>query len=121
MEVTRVANELEERRAAKAAEKDGEQAPDEPTNVVIPGAEEQLTLGVGGDRPDESTIVFRGGEFQARGQWKKGMRVRFMVEGTIDAVELSDKRDRKLNVVTGTKRKHGMTVEHVEALPAAQD
>jgi hypothetical protein len=79
------------------------------------------TLGVGGDRPDESTIVFRGGEFQARGQWKKGMRVRFMVEGTIDAVELSDKRDRKLNVVTGTKRKHGMTVEHVEALPAAQD
>jgi hypothetical protein len=94
-------------------EADDEQAPEEP---VVEGSEAQLSLGIGGSRVDEARITLEGGELKMRGQFKKGERFRFLIEGTIDAVEVRDHRDRKTGTVTKTVRKHKATIEGIEKL-----
>lgn len=97
-------------------EGEGEQPEDEA--VIVSGTDPQLTLAIGGGgKPQESTVTLAGGEFKMRGQFKKGDRVTFVVEGTIDEVAIRDNRDRKLNVVTSTKRKHVLSVERIDTMP----
>lgn len=74
----------------------------------------QVSLKVGGRNPDESTIVFRGGEVTVEGQFEKGSRLRFEIEGVVSEVTFTDLMDHKTGEVTGTKRKHVLKLDGIQ-------
>lgn len=89
---------------------------DEIEEPVVEGSESQLSLAIGGRKPEESRITLAGGAFKMSGQFKKGERVRLFVEGTVDEVATRDNRDRKLNLITSTTRTHTLTVEKIDTV-----
>lgn len=79
--------------------------PDEPVELVIE-AGGQISLKVGGRAADESTILLSGGEVKLAGQYEKGQRLRFEIEGVVSQIAFTDLMDQKTGDVTATKRKH---------------
>lgn len=73
----------------------------------------QIGMKVGGKTADQSTIVFRGGEIKVRGQFEKGQRLKFQIEGPVVEVDFIDLTDHKTGQVTGSKRKHVMTLDGI--------
>lgn len=93
-------------------ELDGTPTDEEPAEPTLHGTVDQLSLtGIGGSHPDESKITLAGGELPVLGQFRKGERVKLILEGVVDEVALRDKRDRKTGTVTATIRKHTFTIE----------
>jgi hypothetical protein len=90
-------------------------APEE-NELVVEGDQPQLSLAIGGKKATASSLSLQGGEVKIAGQFDKGTRVRFMVEGTIDEVALRDHRDRKTGTITAVKRAHKFTIENIERI-----
>lgn len=89
-----------------------EAVPDEETRLVVE-AGGQISLSVGGRNADQSTLVLRGGEVTVEGQFEKGTRLRFEVEGVVSQITFTDLMDHKTGDVTGTKRKHVLKLDGI--------
>lgn len=88
----------------------------EPENDLVIEAGGQISLAVGGRKADESTILFSGGEIKLSGQFDKGERVRFEIEGVVSQVAFTDLMDHKTGDVTATKRKHTLKLDGADLL-----
>lgn len=97
------------------AEAEAEREEDD-QELTIEGDQQQMSLNVGGRKPTVSSLTLQGGEVKMSGQFEKGTRVRFIVEGVIDEVATRDHRDRKTGMVTAVKRSHKLTIEKIEKL-----
>lgn len=120
-------------RAERAAEPepgtDHDEQPDDDdelsAQLTITG-EEELSHAIGGKKPDQSVIVFRGGEISILGpngkpqQFKKGSRVAFLIEGPIREIHEVDRSDGKTGDVIGTKKKHVLKPDTVRRVPVGQ-
>lgn len=94
-------------------EPSGLEAVPDPAELLVEGGG-QLSLVVGGRRADESTITFRGGEVNVDGQFEKGTRVKFEIEGVVSEITFTDLMDHKTGNVTATKRKHVMKLDGIQ-------
>ena len=82
--------------------------------LVVEG-DGQLTLKVGGRKPDKSTVKLRGGSISIpRGQFEKGDTVNLLVKVTCSEVHLVDKRDNTTGEVVETERRQIMKITGVE-------
>lgn len=91
--------------------------------ITITG-DEELSHAIGGKKPTESVVVFRGGEIAIVGpngrpqQFRKGSRIAFLIEGPIREIAEIDKSDGKTGEVTGTKKKHTLKPDTLRRIPA---
>lgn len=85
----------------------------DPDELVIE-AGGQITMVPGGRKADQSTITFQGGEVTVEGQFTKGERVKFEIEGVVSEITFSDLMDRKTGSVSATKRKHVMKLDGIQ-------
>lgn len=92
---------------------EAETTPDDEITLTVEG-DRQLSLAIGGSKPEKSTIKLTGGAFEVRGEFAKGARARFVVEGPISEVGAVDLMDRQTGTVTGTVRKHVLKIDSVE-------
>lgn len=93
-----------------------EAVPDEEKTTLVIEAGGQISLVVGGRKADQSTLVLRGGEVTVEGQFEKGSRLRFEVEGVVSQITFTDLMDHKTGEVTGTKRKHVLKLDGITRL-----
>jgi hypothetical protein len=92
---------------------DLEAVPDDDDIELYVDAGGQISLVAGGRQADESTIVFRGGEITVNGEFEKGQRLTFQIEGVVSEITFTDRMERKTGDVTGTKRKHVMKLDGI--------
>jgi hypothetical protein len=105
---------------AAAAEEGEDLEPDEVIQLSIDG-DGDLTLTVGGAKPDEAVLTFGGGEIKlGKGQFKKGQRVAIMLVGPVVEVGNRDMYDRKTNTIAKVKRKHLMVPDTVRRIAVEQ-
>lgn len=83
--------------------------------IVIEG-DGQLSLTIGGKRPNVSKVVIRGGQIPFRGEARKGDHVSLRLECRVAEVHVIDKIDSKTREVVETVRKHVLKSEGVELL-----
>jgi hypothetical protein len=77
----------------------------------------QLSLNVGGKRPDGSSIRLAGGKIDMpRGEFKKGEEIVLMVRASVTGLAFIDKVDPKTHTVTGCDRRHTAQIRSVELL-----
>jgi hypothetical protein len=99
---------------------DDELGEDEVIQLSIDG-DGDLTLTVGGAKPDEAVLTFGGGEIKlGKGQFKKGQRVAIMLVGPVVEVGNRDMYDRKTNTIAKVKRKHLMVPDTVRRIAVEQ-
>jgi hypothetical protein len=86
----------------------------EDNEVYIEGTTGQLSLAVGGRKPDTSTFKMKGGEVKIReGQFTKGESVWCKVLLRVDEIKFVDGHD-EYGTVNSTKRVHIAKPIHVE-------
>ena len=86
-------------------------APD--PEVYIEGTSGQLSLTVGGRKPDSATFKMKGAEVKVRdGQYTKGEMVTLKVMARIDEIKFVDSHD-EYGTVTASKRVHIAKPIHV--------
>jgi len=85
---------------------------------VVIEAGGQVSLVVGGETPDQSTVVLRSGEVTVNGEFDKGSRLKFEIEGVVSEITFTDLMDQKTGEVTGTKRKHVLKIRGIQAVDA---
>lgn len=90
--------------------------PDEDNVELVIEGDGQISLLAGGRAADESSIVFRGGEVAVNGEFEKGTRLRFEIEGVCSEITFTDLMDRKTGDVKGTKRKHVLKLDGIKKL-----
>jgi hypothetical protein len=94
--------------------------PDEVIQLSIEG-DGDLTLTIGGGKPDEATLSFGGGEIKlGAGQFKAGQRVAVMLVGPIAEVAVAHIRDPKTGDVAKVKRKHVLKPDVVKRVNVEQ-
>jgi hypothetical protein len=93
-----------------------EAVPDQEDTGFVIDAGGQITLDVGGNPAEQSSILFAGGEVKVAGEFKKGERVRFEIEGVVSQVAFIDLMDQKTGSVTATKRKHTLKLDDAKVL-----
>jgi hypothetical protein len=102
--------------AAASGEGDGDDAvePAFPTPELL--GEGQLTLNVGGEKPDTSEVKMRGTSIEVpnKGQFSKGQFVDVVVRCRVAEVHMVDKFDNATGTVVGTVRRHIMKPLKVE-------
>jgi hypothetical protein len=96
------------------AEPESHDPVDESQPEIVIEAGGQISMVAGGCTPDQSTIVFRGGEVSVNGEFEKGTRLKFEIEGVVSEVTFTDLMDQKTGVVTGTKRKHVLKIAGIQ-------
>ena len=84
----------------------------EPT---IEGANGQLTMAVGGRKPDSSEFKIKGKAVAVEGQFEKGSMVRLEVMVSVNDLHFIDKKDHTGTVVHTTRR-HIANVESVRRI-----
>lgn len=85
-----------------------------PPPIAIEG-EGQLSLQVGGNKPDSATVKLRGGSIAIpAGQLKKGDVVNLLVKVQVAEVHLVDKIDNSTGEITATERRHIAKIKGVE-------
>ena len=89
---------------------DPEEEVDRREEVVLEG-DGQLTLSIGGKKPNLSKVVLRGGQIPFNGEAKKGDHVTLRVECVVGEIHLIDRRDSKTGDITDTTRKHVLKVK----------
>lgn len=96
----------------------GEEQGEEVVQLSIAG-DENLSLTVGGMKPNEATLLFRGGEIQIanKTQFKKGQRVAVVLVGDITEVTNKDLKDPKTKRYTKSKKIHVLTADDVRRVP----
>ena len=93
-------------------EERGEQAL-EPLRLEIPG-EGQLTLTVGGAKPDSCTVKLVGGKMDvADGDFDKGAPINLLIKGVVTEVSFVDRYDQ-YGQIAGTERRHKVRPFEVE-------
>jgi hypothetical protein len=93
-----------------------DQPDDQPSAELVIEAGGQVSLLVGGETPDQSTVVLRGGEVNVNGEFEKGSRLKFEIEGVVSEITFTDLMDQKTGEVTGTKRKHVLKIRGIQAV-----
>lgn len=94
--------------------------PDEVVQLSIEG-DGDLTLTIGGSKPDEATLNFGGGEIRlGAGQFKAGQRVAVMLVGPIAEVAVAHIRDPKTGDIAKVKRKHLLKPDTVKRVNVEQ-
>lgn len=97
---------------------DAEPTPDAEAEILsleIEG-DGQLTLTVGGAKPETSSITLIGGKMDVSGgDFDKGQEVKLLIHGVVAAVTFEDSRDQYGNI-SGTERKHKVRPLRVERL-----
>lgn len=96
----------EEPVAPPYAPEDGEQGGDDALAALVLDAGGQLTFGVGGKRPTDSSLRIVGGKIDVQGQYEKGQTITATVELVIGEVSFRDRHDAKTGQVTGCDRAH---------------
>lgn len=89
-----------------------EAVPDSDELIIDVG--NQLSMVPGGRKADQSTLTLQGGEVAVEGQFSKGERVKFEVEGVVSEITFTDLMDRKTGDVTATKRKHVLKLDGIK-------
>lgn len=81
--------------------------------------DENLSLTVGGLKPNEATLQFSGGEIQIanKTQFKKGQRVAILIVGDVNEVRNKDLKDPKTKKYTKSKKIHVLTHDDVRRVP----
>lgn len=82
---------------------------------IIPGTGTGLTLTAGGRRPDVSEAKMAAIPLAIQGEFKKGDRIRVMVDVACTGVHIKD--DVKNGDIQRTRRVHHFTPEAVEVVP----
>lgn len=76
----------------------------------------QLTLTVGGAKPEVSTVKLVGGKMDvAGGDFDKGQEIKLLIHGVVAEVAFIDTRDQYGNI-SGTERRHKIRPLRVERL-----
>lgn len=97
------------------AEEGKDEAEPELVGLEIQG-DGQLTLTVGGAKPDTSTVRLIGGKMDVSGgDFDKGQEVKLLIHAVVSSVEFSDTRDQYGNL-SGTERRHKVRPLRVERL-----
>jgi hypothetical protein len=105
---------------AGAHDDEGHDEPEEVVQLSVEG-DGDLTLTVGGSKPDEATLNFGGGEIKmGAGQFKAGQRVAILLVGPIVEVAVRHKRDPKTHDLTNVKRKHLLEPDTVKRVNVEQ-
>lgn len=106
--------------AEPAHEDEGGEDPEEITQLSIDG-DGDLTLTIGGSKPDEATINFAGGEVKmGAGQFKSGQRVAVLLVGPVDEIAVRNFRDPKTGQIVKVKRKHILIPDDVRRISVEQ-
>ena len=107
----------EEVEARSSGTDEGDQG-EEVVQLSIAG-DENLSLTVGGMKPNEATLAFSGGEIQIAGntQFKKGQRLAILLVGDILEVRNKDLKDPKTKKYTKSKKIHVLTHDDVRRVP----
>lgn len=90
--------------------------PEEQARIAIqlPG-DGQLSLQVGGNKPDKATVKLRGGSIEVPdGQYKKGDLVNLLIKVQCAEVHFVDKIDNSTGEIVGTERRQIFKVKGVE-------
>lgn len=75
----------------------------------------QLSIKVGGEKPDTAQVRLQGGSIQLReGQFEKGEYVNLVVKARCAEVHFVDKIDKATGDVVEVIRRHKLKIEHVE-------
>lgn len=98
------------------AEKD---EPMPPMQIPLEGLSDGISVVIGGDRPQTSSITLRGGKLHVSGEFKKGDVIELYVRAKIGDVGLRDTHD-KFGVVVGTDRYHVARPLAVRRLSASE-
>lgn len=84
-------------------------------NLAIQG-EGQLTLTVGGAKPEVSTVKLIGGKMDvSEGDFDKGAEIKLLIHARVSSVEFVDTYDQYGNL-SGTERRHKVRPLRVERL-----
>lgn len=79
--------------------------------------ERNLTLDVGGEAPDTSTIVLAGGSIGLGAkEFHKGDVVEVRVRAVVNKVSFIDKTGKETDEVIGTERRHAAKITALEVL-----
>lgn len=106
-------HEGEQPKADLEGEGEGEQA----LPAIILEGDGQLSLRVGGAKPDKATVKLRGGSIGIpQGQYEKGDTVNLMVKVKCAEVHFVDKTDGQTGEVTETERRHVFKISGVERI-----
>lgn len=105
----------EEPAAGFPGEGEPEEDPPAIPELVIEGAR-QLSMKVGGSKPDESLVKMRGGSIAVGngGEFEKGSLVDLTVRCRVQEVHFVDKVDKQTGEIVGTVRRHILKPERVE-------
>lgn len=121
-------DELAERREATGEQevpRDGENpeadAEEDLTQLSIEGDADIKLGSIGGRKPDQSTLIIRGGEIHVGGRLKKGQRVRIVLEGPVTGEHYDDLKDPKTGGIRSTKVKHIMKPDYIQRQEIALD
>lgn len=87
---------------------------------ALPGLDTGLTLVVGGNRPNKSEVRFTAKSRPVDGQFKKGDRVRLLVEAQVSDLAFPDTHDGNGNVLATTRR-HTLRAVSIQILDAPSD
>lgn len=90
---------------------------------LLPGTEVQLTLNVGGRKPNGSTLKTKSAEVPVTGQFAKNSKVKLVVDGEVEEIHFKTVRDGKGGPVLGHDRVHVLEIDRIErpANPAHLD
>lgn len=98
-----------------AADLEGQAADEQPAPELEVEGTGQLSLKVGGVKPEKATMKLRGGSIHvAQGQIEKGESINLLVKATCAEVHFVDKRDTATGEITGTERRQIMKITGVE-------
>lgn len=81
--------------------------------IVLEG-DGQLSLTIGGKKPNVSKVLLRGGQIPFTGEARKGDHLALRVECVVGEIHVIDKIDSGTRDVVETVRKHVLKVEGVE-------
>jgi len=96
-------------------EPEGVEEEQELLNLAIEG-EGQLTLTVGGAKPEVSTVKLIGGKMDvSEGDFDKGAEIKLLIHARVSSVEFVDTYDQYGNL-SGTERRHKVRPLRVERL-----
>lgn len=75
----------------------------------------QLSLQVGGSKPDKATVKLRGGSIEVpEGEYKKGESVNLLIKVQCAEIHFVDKIDNSTGEIVGTERRQIFKIKGVE-------
>ncbi len=94
--------------------------PTPPMQIPLEGTIRQLSIIVGGDRPQTAEVKLRGGSQPLEGEFKKGDVIELFVRARVSELHFVDLVD-KYGEVTGTVRRHIVKPISVRRLSSVEE